>query len=91
MASTTPGLPPGILYSVLEDPNRLQAHQRLAVEIEGGRPVDASVQALLEVSTHRSFVTAAPVITLEPLCVEAGLSGQLGQVLVAEARELAVI
>src|SRR5215208_4093712 len=73
-ASTTPGLPPGILYGILEDPDGLQPYQHLAVYKEGRGPVDAGLQAFPEVSTHQSFVAAAPVITLEPLCIEAGLS-----------------
>jgi hypothetical protein len=91
VAATTLGLPPGILYSILEDPNRLQAYQHLAVYKEGRRPVDASVQAFLEVSAHQRFVAGVLIIALEPWCVQAGPPGQRDEILAAVARELAVV
>src|SRR4051812_31682094 len=60
----TPRLPPGILYSLLEDPDGLQANQHLVVDEERGRPVHTHPLPPLKILLHQFGVAGFLVISL---------------------------
>ena len=77
--------------ALFEDPEGLQAHQHLVVDEERGRPVHADPLALLEILLHQFGVAWPLVVALEAPHVELRLFGERTQVLVAEARGLALV